>query len=129
MVSLYSNWWIKPGLEAEAIPLLKNLAANVLKNEPNTLMYMVHLPKLEFSEKYKAFKSEPLTRPGAVTFVEAYASWDAFNDHVNGIIFKTFVSNHGHLFVQKDSPETKQPNPFIQVVFMDKIAGFVREKV
>jgi hypothetical protein len=39
MISLYSNWWIKPGKEAEAKKQLKILAATVQEKEPATLMY------------------------------------------------------------------------------------------
>ena len=127
MISLYSNWWLKPGNEEKAIPLLNQLAKKVRKSEPDTLMYMVHYPFQEFPAAYN-FKSEPATRPGAITFVECYASWEAFDKHFKGDTFTEFVKNHGYLFVQKEGGTEQDPKPFTQVVFMDKKAGFIRRK-
>lgn len=124
MLSLYSNWWIKPGKEEEAKKQLKLLAATVQAKEPNTLMYLVHFPTSEF---YGKFKSVPATRPGAVTFVERYANWEAFDAHVSGDIFQNFLTDHGHLFVQDYPKQGEDSQPFIQVVFMDEVAGFIRE--
>lgn len=126
MIALYSNWWIKPGHEKEAIPVLQELAQTVQAKEPGTLMYLVHFPFLEFPAEYK-FKSEPATRPGAVTFVETYASWKAFDQHFRGPTFTNFVQQHGHLFVQREEGATTKP--FTQVVFMDKKAGFIRKQL
>lgn len=126
MISLYSNWWIKPGKEEETVPVLKKLAKQVRKHEPDTLMYLVHFPFLEFPKKYD-FKSEPATRPGAVTFVETYASWKAFHAHFEGKVFTNFVKKHGHLFVQGKAADGEPSKPFTQVVFMKKVAGFIRD--
>lgn len=141
MISLYSNWWIKPGKEKKVIPLLHKLAKKVKDKEPGTLMYTVHTtinqsprrsnkpPKKRGKRQPSAyFKSEPLTRPGVITFVETYASWNAFNDHVNGDIFQGFLKKYSHLFVQAETEKGKAPSPFIQVVFLDREAGFIREK-
>lgn len=127
MISLYSNWWIKPGMEAEAIPILQSLAERVRAEEPSTLMYLVHFPFLDFPTEYN-FKSEPAIRPGAVTFVETYASWKAFDQHFKGRVFKEFVDQHGDLFVQAKADENGDSKPFTQVVFMDKVAGFIRKQ-
>ena len=124
MISLYSNWWIKPGKEKKAKKQLKILAATVQKKEAGTLMYLVHFPTSEFCKK---FKSEPATRPGAVTFVERYANWEAFDKHVNGDIFQNFLTDFGHLFVQDYPKDGEDAKPFIQVVFMDRVAGFIRD--
>lgn len=126
-ISLYSNWWIKPGHEKKVAPLLKKLAKKVEKEEPGTLMYLVHFPINDFTNSL-GFVSEPVTRPGAVTFVETYASWQAFKDHVEGPIFTGFVKKYGHHFVQAAVKKGEDPKPFTQVVFMDKVAGFLEKK-
>jgi hypothetical protein len=43
-LSLTSGWFIAPGREAETIAALRRLAWEVQANEPDTLMYLVHVP-------------------------------------------------------------------------------------
>lgn len=135
MLSLYSNWWLKPGTEATATPLLQKLAARVMAEEAGTLMYTVHYPRHDFprfqeppEKKGKIIiQSEPKTRPGAITFFEIYADWDAFMTHFNGGVFKDFVAAYGDLFVQGPPNKDGKTGPYTQVVFMDPQAGFIRE--
>jgi len=117
MISLVSNWWIVQGNEAKVLPALKELAANVKAHEPGTLMYTVHFPN--FGDGISSHTSRPVPRPGAVIFVESYQDWDAFDAHVEGPIFKKFVGDYGHYFVQSE-----KGGPYTGVVFMDRIAGF-----
>ncbi|MBT8221260.1 MAG: antibiotic biosynthesis monooxygenase [Bacteroidia bacterium] len=126
MIALYSNWWIQQGKEETVYPLLRELANAVLENEPDTLMYTVHTPNYDFPTGTDIV-SEPMPRPGAITFVENYADWEAFETHVNGPIFTSFLKNNGHLFVQGEPNPDGSTKPFIQVVFMNRITGFIRE--
>ena len=117
-VSLTSSWFIRPGCERQAWPALQALAANVLANEPDTLMYLVHSP----SGVDSSLQSLPPSEPGLVLFVEMYRSPDAFRAHVEGAVFTSFVRDYGHLFVPNADGE-----PYTTVTFLQRQAGFVRE--
>ena len=123
-ISLYSTWWISPGKKKLLEPALKQLAKDVMENEKGTLMYLIHTPLFDFPKAKtgkKAIVSEPAVRPGTIIFVEKYESWDAFQEHLYGSYFTTFVEKHKSLFVLSHDNE-----PFIQVVFMEENAGFIR---
>ena len=127
MISLYSTWWLKPENVEEAMPILQKLAKKVEDNEPDTLMYTVHTPIYDFpspKEGESAIKSEPIARPGTVIFVEKYANWEAFEKHVYGEIFTSFVKEYGHFFVQNN-----EGSPFVQVLFMNQEYGFIRPEL
>ncbi|MFY0631551.1 MAG: antibiotic biosynthesis monooxygenase [Flavobacteriaceae bacterium] len=124
MISLYSTWWIKPGEQEALQPALKTLTKNIQENEEGTLMYLVHTPNYDFPEVEKGknpIVSDPMVRPGTLIFVEKYASWDAFKEHLYGPYFTGFVEEYKSKFVLGDDG-----NPFVQVVFMDEETGFVR---
>lgn len=125
MITLYSNWWIKPGNEKKVKKALVVAAAEIKKKEKGTLRYLVHYARLDFPKKY-SFKSEPKQRPGSVTFIETYESWNAFNAHVKGEPFNNFLKKYGNLFVQDEEKECEDSKPFIQVVFLEEVAGFDR---
>jgi len=124
MFSLIAKWWITPGHEATVIPALERLAAEV-REEPGTLLYLVHIPTFALPDPRSA--SEPVPRPGEVTFIEVYDSWQAFQDHLAGAAFTGFKRAYGPRFVQAHAaPGTAGTQPFIQVEFLDRIAGFLR---
>src|SRR4051812_21163152 len=93
MYPLIAKWTILPGNEKKVTEALKKLATDVQKNEPNTLLYMVHVP--DFNEQ-----SLPTPPAGEVVFFEIYKNKAAFMDHINGPDFKNFVKNYGSLFLQ-----------------------------
>ena len=115
MYSLTSRWNIKPGCEAAAKAALKKLAKDVQKNEPDTLLYLVHTPDMSQT-------SLPGVSPQAVLFVESYKNKAAFNNHVNGPVFQQFLTKHRGLFEVFPG----DTNPFMQVEFLRREAGFVR---
>ena len=117
-VSLTSRWFIRPGCERQAWPALQALAANVLANEPDTLMYLVNSP----SWVDNSLQSLPPSEPGLVLFVEMYRNPDAFRAHVEGAVFTSFVRDYGHLFVPNADGQ-----PYTTVTFLPREAGFVRE--
>jgi len=119
MISLISKWWIQQGNESIVIPALKKLAKDVEENEKNTLTYMVHVPEFGTPDP-----SVPVPRPGEVIFVETYLDWAAFQNHVNGPIFTTFKKKYGDLFVQANSKNSYEANPYVYVEFLTRIAGF-----
>ena len=115
-VSLYSTWYAKPEQEKALLPVLENLAKDVMANEEGTLMYLVHIASNDYP-----FSSLPPVTPGTIVFVEKYRNWDAFLTHVNGTIFTTFKDKYKSKFVPG-----ADGNPYTQVVFMNQEAGFVR---
>jgi len=125
MISLYSTWWVKPEQQHQLLPVLKQLAKDVKKHEPGTLMYLVHSPNYHFPKVEKDKKpiiSEPMVRPGTIIFVEKYESWDAFKTHLYGKYFTTFVKENKSKLVLD-----AHGDPFVQVVFMDEETGFIRK--
>jgi len=116
-LSLTSGWFIAPGREAETIAALRRLAWEVQANEPDTLMYLVHVP---FSADQPAIESLPPPTPNSVVFIEEYRTPEAFPQHVKGPVFRTFVEKNGSLFVNSDG------KPFTTVPFLTRIAGFIR---
>ncbi len=122
MISLIAKWWITPGKEDLVVPALLRLAGEV-RSEPGTLLYLVHLP--DFATP--APGSEPVPRPGEVVFVEGYADWDAFKAHLTGPTFTAFKRDFGAMFVQAHATSgTTGSQPFVQVEFLERVAGFVR---
>jgi quinol monooxygenase YgiN len=124
MVSLIARWWITPGQEEIVMPALERLAAQV-RAEPGTLLYLVHTPN--FTPPDPRSTSEPVPRPGEVTFVEVYDSWQAFQDHLAGPAFTGFKRTYGPLFIQaRGAAGAQSTEPFIQVEFLDRVARFLR---
>ena len=114
MYPLISNWFIAPGKRAETIVALKELAAKVAAEEPDTLVYLVHTPD-------HTKTNLPAPREGEVVFFEIYKDEAAFLAHLKGPIFTAFVKNHGHLFVNSNG------SPYTTVETMIHHAGFIRE--
>lgn len=115
-VSLTSRWFVRPGCEQAAQAALRQLAADVERNEPDTLTYLVHQP-------YRGdgrLRSLPPSESGTVLFFETYRNADAFVRHVNGPVFGAFVERYGELFVASNG------KPFTFVEFVQTLSGFVR---
>lgn len=116
-VSLTSRWFIRRGCEAQALAALDELAAAVHRQEPDTWVYLVHVAP----EDEPRLQSLPPSPPRQVVFFETYRNREAFERHVNGPVFATFVKEHGKLFVQDSSGA-----PFTTVDFLHRKAGYVR---
>lgn len=115
-LSLSSKWFIRPGYEARAYRALEQLAQAVRATEPDTLAYLVHAP----APHDERIQSLPPADPQSVTFFEVYTDIEAFVGHVHGASFKTFLFEHGHLFV------SAHHKPFTFVEFLARITGFIR---
>lgn len=115
MYSLIARWIIKPGSETAAKTALKKLAKDVQKNEPNTLLYLVHTADM-------TQQSFPAASPQEVTFIEGYKNKQHFLDHINGPVFKAFMAKHACLFVAFDG----DTRPFMQVEYVHREGGFSR---
>ncbi|QBQ99142.1 VOC family protein [Paraburkholderia pallida] len=115
-LSLTSTWFIRPGCEAAADAALHALAAAVEREEPDTLVYLVHRPHAVGT----TLQSLPPVDARSVLFFEIYRDAEAFQRHVSGPVFTSFVREHGELFVQSNGA------PFTFVEFMVTLAGFVR---
>lgn len=119
MYPLIAKWTILPGNEEKAIEVLKKLAQDVQENEPDTLLYMVHVPN--FKEK-----SLPTPPAGEVEFWEVYKDQLAFFKHINGTIFQDFVKNYGQLFLNDFNVPSQV---FMTTKVLTQIAGFVRKDI
>jgi uncharacterized protein len=115
-VSLTSTWFIRPGCEKAADVALRELAAAVEREEPDTMTYLVNRPIRGNPE----LQSLPPVDPLSVLFFETYRNAAAFEKHVNGPVFTSFVKKYGELFVQSNG------SPFTFVNFLETHAGFVR---
>ena len=114
MYTVIAKWFIKAN-ENAVLEALRELAAQVEAQEPDTWMYLVHTGKQE--------GSVPPPASGEVVFVEAYKDFNALLQHVNGKLFQTFVSQYGADFVQELAPNK---GPFMLVESLVRLAGFVR---
>jgi hypothetical protein len=65
--------------------------------------------------------SQPMVKPGTVVFFEKYESWEAFETHLYGPYFTSFVNEYKSFFVAGFDD-----NPFVEVVFLDEQIGFKR---
>lgn len=121
MITITGQWNMKPGSEHDAMKALKKLAADVKKNEPGTLFYLVHVPDL------KGF-NQPTPSSTAVSFYEVYKDTAALTAHVNGA-FSAFKAKHKHLFL---TMRIYQPDgSFVEDLYvtgysLKRLAGFVR---
>ncbi len=122
MVTLIARWSIKPGCEAQARTALRQLARRVRKEEPGTLVYLVHFPDL------KGF-SLPLPSPQTVTFFEGYRNHAALMAHLNGPVYREFLARHQDLFLTTTvTGGDGQPvtSPFVRVDALRREGGFIR---
>lgn len=115
MFTLTGRWIIKPGSESAAKAALKKLAKDVQKNEPHTLLYLIHMPDM-------SQQSFPPASPQEIIFTEGYKSKQHFLDHINGPVFKAFMAKHACLFAAFDG----DTHPFMQVEYLRREGGFVR---
>src|SRR6267154_915971 len=95
MYPLISKWTILPGKETVAIAALKILALKVRDGEPDTHVYLVHVP--DFTQP-----NLPTPAQGEVIFFEIYKDEAAFQAHLHGKVFTTFVKDHGDLFLSSN---------------------------
>jgi len=119
-ISLVSRWTIRAGCEPAARKALNAMAQAVRENEAGTLIYTVHLPTRAADPR---LISVPVPCAEEVLFFEMYRDANAFEAHVNGPIFQTFLKESGALFVAASGASA----PFIQVEFLERLAGFVRD--
>ncbi len=116
-VILTSRWFIRSGCEVPALAALTKLAATVRQEEPDTWVYLVHVTP----DDDLRLQSLPPSPPRQVVFFETYRDHTAFEQHVGGPVFTSFVRDFGKLFVQNASGE-----PYTSVEFMKRETGFVR---
>src|SRR4051812_33703630 len=119
MYSLIAKWTILPGNETKALYALTKLAADVQKNEPDTLLYMVHTP--DFNEA-----SLPTPPAGEVIFFEVYKDKNAFLKHVQGKVFLSFLKNYSDLFLKYSEDNS---TVFVTLELLTQVAGFIRTKL
>jgi quinol monooxygenase YgiN len=124
MYTLIAKWTIKQGQETPALNALKSLGREVLQNEKDTLIYLVHTPDLKEA-------SLPTPSPLEVVFFEVYRNKTAFLAHVNGPTFTNFVKQYGALFLSTTvqcADGGSSTNPFVLAEVLTRKAGFIREE-
>jgi quinol monooxygenase YgiN len=122
-VSLISQWFIRPGFEAQVIEGVTQLAADIEANEPGTLTYLVHTPRVDDD----VLQSLPPSNPLSLLFFETYRDPSAFVAHVKGPLFTQFVQQFGNCFVPSDPLPTdpgSTAGPYSTVQFLTQQAGF-----
>lgn len=116
MYPLISVWTILPGNETEAVAALKKLALLVEQTQPDTLAYLVHTPDM-------SQPNLPTSYHGEVIFFEVYKNEAAFKAHVDGVVFKDFVTTYGHLFLASNGA------PYTTLQVMQYKAGYIRPEL
>lgn len=128
-VSLISRWKLKAGLDQKLLVVLRALAGRVEANEPDTLMYRVHLPvnyPLGDDGQPAQVPPIPLSEQKEVVFVEVYRNAAAFATHTQGDVFKQFLSSTIDYF----EPDPDRPGwPLTDTVFMSLMSGFERDEI
>lgn len=119
MYPVMAKWTILTGKENEAIAALHNLAKEVEKTEPDTLLYMVHVPN------FKA-KSLPTPPIGEVVFWEVYSDVNAFNKHITGPAFQNFLKTYGNLFLTDFG---NPPQVYMTTETLIQLGGFARANI
>jgi predicted enzyme related to lactoylglutathione lyase/quinol monooxygenase YgiN len=115
-VSLTSEWFILPGREQEVLSAVAQLALKVEQQEPSTLVYLVHHPRIDT----KDLQSLPPQVPQKLLFFEVYRDANAFLRHLNGPLFTQFVADYGNCFISAHG------SPYTTVQFLTRHAGFMR---
>lgn len=108
---------IAPGNEAAARAALTQLAADVQKSEPGTLLYLIHEPNLD-----PGVKIFPPPSASQVLFVEGYKDQAAFLKHHHGKNLRNFIARYGGLFLNMYGPDL----PFMITQGMNLVHGFIR---
>jgi len=122
MLTIIGRLTIKQGCEAKARAVLKQLAKQVQDAEPDTLLYLVHVPDMKQL-------SLPTPSPLEVTFLEGYKDKKALDAHLNGKAFTQFKAKHMHLFLTtivtgQDGKPVE--SPFAMFESLHRLGGFVR---
>ncbi|MGA9679154.1 MAG: antibiotic biosynthesis monooxygenase family protein [Mycobacterium sp.] len=113
MRSIIAKWSIKPGCEEQAVAALTELAESVKREEPFTLMYLIHTSNAE--------GSRPTPAPNEVIFVSAWPDQPAFEQHLRGPVFQQWKTKYLDLFLTNSNGDL-----FVTSEFMDRRAGFIR---
>lgn len=113
MLSIIAKWWIVPGHEEPAVAALKELAAEVERSEPFTLLYLIHTTIQD--------GSRPTPPANEVVFVSGWPDREAFQQHLDGPVFKEWSKKYARLFLTDDSGGL-----FVTGEFINRQAGFVR---
>ena len=117
MFIINSTWTILAGREAVALEALGELARQVQAVEPDTWMYLIHVPNPD--PNIRAF---PPAGSGTVTFFEGFRDEAAFRKHVEGASLTGFIAKYGELFLNMYGAST----PFVLAQGLETASGFIR---
>ena len=116
-----ARWVMKPGCREKVKEALKPYVYNVRTREPETLMYTVSVA--DISEQSMAL---PPSQVDALVYNSSWTNKQAFFDHGNGSVYKDFLKEHGHLFVQAGPGSTT--HPYMTTSVLKRFAGFFRKE-
>ena len=116
-----ARWVMKPGCREKVKEALKPYVYNVRTQEPETLMYTVSVA--DISEQSMAL---PPSQVDALVYNSSWTNKQAFFDHGNGSVYKDFLKEHGHLFVQAGPGSTT--HPYMTTSVLKRFAGFFRKE-
>lgn len=128
MITLISRWELLDGCPARLKEELDGLADKVRAAEPDTLMYLVHLPApgpldAQNNPIEPPPPPIPLAEQNEVIFVEIYKNEVAFSRHVKGSTFQAFLKGYSQYFKQ----DPKRPGwPITKNVALERVSGFIR---
>jgi len=116
-----ARWVMKPGCREKVKEALKPYVYNVRTQEPETLMYTVSVA--DISEQSMAL---PPSQVDALVYNSSWTNKQAFFDHGNGSVYKDFLKEHGHLFVQAGPGSAT--HPYMTTSVLKRFAGFFRKE-
>lgn len=127
MIALISRWKLKDGCPAELAAAVENLAAEVRRREPGTLLYSVSLPAphppIGPPPEYAVVSDLEVPKNGhgkELVFFEVYRDADAFSEHLRGVFGEFLDGNRDHFL----TPWLGHPRP--DTTYLDPHSLFVR---
>ncbi len=125
MITLISRWKLRDGAPKELLTALQNLARTVEQNEPETLVYSVHVPAPPppSSVKEPAAADSLPDHASEVVFFEVYKNQAAYCHHLKGEVFNQFVKENLQYFFE--NPKEKG-RPAADTQFFKRESAFFR---
>lgn len=117
MFIINSSWTILAGREAVALEALSALEREVHASEPDTWMYLIHVPNQD-----PGIHAFPPAGKGTVTFFEGFRDEAAFRRHVTGPSLTHFIAKYGELFLNMYGDSM----PFVVAQGLETASGFIR---
>jgi quinol monooxygenase YgiN len=121
LYTVIARWAINPGCEQEAKRALVNYIHQVQEGEPGTLLYSANIPSREQS-------FPPVSAAQELVYNSGWKDHQAFLDHSKGPIYQSFLTDHGHLFLQVNGADTTN-QPYLTSQVLHRFCGFIRPQM